>query len=273
MRLLTRAIVAALLITLATSAATPRPAFAGTIGFRVNATVTAAAEIQVELSIDHTGNEAAINVQPVVELEGQSVAGSMLATMAPETTETWHVSLKREDLVEGSYIAIIRVRYADTNGYPFEILATANVKIGNPKTLARIRGNMKTAAIPENGSALSTLTVEASKNRAGKVDVQIVVPSGLQLSRDSIRLDMSKDLKKEVQLTVTNKSLLLGTSVNIFALVSNRDGATRQTDLIRGNVRISRAIERLTTRLLLQVSALLTVLLITLESLSRWRNP
>jgi hypothetical protein len=246
-----------------------RTAFAGTIGFRVNATVTVAEQIDMAISIEHTGDEAALEVHPIVELEGQSAAGTPIQSLAPDGAETWNLTLAREGLRKGVYIAVIRVRYADGNGYPFEILATASVVVDQGKSSNRVRGSLRTQAVPQNSSAASVLTLETPKGRSGYSDVQIVMPSGLSVRPDSFRVDFSDTKKHVFDLTVTNKNLLLGTSVNVFALVTSSNGASSQTDLIRGNVRVTRAVERLTTKLLLQTALALSFLLVSLEIYSR----
>ncbi|MFT4569238.1 MAG: hypothetical protein ACI8TX_003518 [Hyphomicrobiaceae bacterium] len=242
----------------------PCVAFAGSIGFRVDTTIHAGSELQVGVKLSHTGDEAAADVFPVASVEGLQAKGEVLANFSPRTNHEWLLDLGKLNLSPGSYTVVVRINYADQNGYPFQVLSTAPLRRGvDMRTI--VRGQLRIGTIPENGSAKALVTLEAPRGEQGRYRVNLVSPSGLSVNNESVEVDLKSGKKTSVEFQLTNRKLLVGTAVNCYALVTNLTDAPPQTDTIQGIARIVAPREMLTTTLIMQIAGMLTVLLIILE--------
>ncbi len=260
---------ATLLLVLPTMLATPWPSWAGSIGFRVDTTVRTSDRVEVAVKLTHTGDETASDVFPIVELNHRQAKGAVASSFAASSSREWVLDLGPAGFPTGVYAAVIRVNYADLNGYPFQVVSVAPVQMGMAAA-SPIQGHLRVPAIPENGSGKATLTLDSVERRSGRFRVEIAVPAGIAASTETFEIDLagtdgaSRNNRRDVVLT--NRNLLVGTSVNVYALVTNLDGGPPQTDRIQAVVRIIKPRELLTTSLLMQVGGMLTVLLLLLET-------
>lgn len=245
---------------------------AGSIGFRVDTTVHARDILRLEISLTHTGNEAASDVSPQVEINGQTVDGDVLPVFAPQATQSWTLEFDPSPVPSGIDAAVVRIRYSDLNGYPFEVISIAPVNTGAKATPA-VRGNFRVAPIPENGSKRASLTLNAPKGRSGSYNVRVIAPGGLTVGADPTDLELVAGKPTSLSIPLTNKNLLVGTAVNVYAVIRASGGGPAQTDTIQGLVRITAPREILTTALILQVAGILTALLLILEFATPRRLP
>jgi hypothetical protein len=264
--LLVNAVVA--VFVLAASVALAPDARAGTIGFRTDAKVTAGPGIDVNVTLTHTGDEAASDVSVRAEMLDSAMDGERIDSIVPGGNHVWNLHLA-DQVPKGVYTIILRVQYADQNGYKFEIVSHAAAPVGvNPA--AKIFGNIDVPRLVVDGEATAKLFVKKPPERSGTYEVRLVAPFGLKIEPDRMKLDFDDAGKTTLDFTVRNSSLLAGTSVNLYALITGSDPGFSQTDAIRGTVRISAAASRVTSPLFYEGAAAMFLLLVALEIYSRF---
>ncbi len=246
-------------------------ASAGTIGFKIDTTVTTGPGVRVALRITHAGDESARDVTPKVMLLGREVGGEKIEILAPGRSHEWEILLQEDNLNAGAYVLLTRVSYADANAYPFEVVTTSPFQVSaTPR--APVRGRLRIPPISGNDTVDAHLSLTIPQGRGDSFDVEFVFPSGLRASERNMSVEVSDKQTVEIPLKLTNEALLQGTSVDAFALVTGRGEAFPQTDLVRGMVRIGKKADPLTTDLLIRTAVVLAALLVVLELVSRWRT-
>lgn len=247
------------------------PAQAGSIGFRVDTDVDSQSGLSVKVTLTQTGDEAACDVAPTVEFLDERQSGDPIAKLEPKASRTWEMRLRDRPLTPGAYVVVVRVRYADANGYPFEITSVAPVTAGG-KAGARITGTFALAKIPVDGDAEGKLSLQRPKGRSGTFEGVLVSPRGLRVEPASFPIEFDSDGKATIDISMENDKLLAGTSVNLFALVSNDQFGVHQTDTVRGTVRVVARENVLSAHTFYWAAAAAAGLLIVLELISRRRR-
>jgi tetratricopeptide (TPR) repeat protein len=212
-------------------------ASAGTIGFTITSTVNTGPGVQLVVKLTQNGDEPAYDVAPIAEFAGHTASGQTLKKLDPGRSHSWQIPVQSEDVPPGSHVMIVRVRYADANAYPFEVIATAPFAVGTePKP--PVTGSLAVPLLQPDSAADGTLTLNVPAARGKRFHVSIALPRGLQGKRTERDVTVGKDARLRVPLNIRNRGLLAGTSVNVYALVTSADESTPQTDAIRGVVRI-----------------------------------
>jgi len=242
-------------------------AVAGSIGFRTDAEVKAGPGVDVEITLTHTGDEAADDVNVTAELLDRKVEGTGVASLRPGQKHVWHLHLF-DEIPSGVYAIVVRTRYADANGYPFETVSTANATVG-VQPGARISGSVNVPSLTVDGQASAKLTLKLPPERAGAVEVEIVAPSGLEISPVRVPVAFDGAGKATANFEIRNRKLLAGTTVNVFAIVAGTNAGTPQVDTVRGSVRITEAPPRFKSPMYYQFALALLVLLALLEAIAR----
>jgi hypothetical protein len=266
---LSRAHVKRTLVTLSTAAltlATIGTAHAGSIGFRTDAEVTAGPGVDVKVTMTHTGDEQADEVRVTAELEGRKIDGELVQKMQPGESRVWNFHLF-DELARGVYAIVLRARYADTNGYPFEVVSIANVTNG-VKAGQRIFGSLEVPSISVNGDGVASIVAKKPPERSGEYEAELVVPSGLETKPARIKLAFNEQGRATASFRLKNLKLLNGTNVNIYAFIRGTHENFPQVDTIRGNVRISAARSRVGPPKFYETAAVLFALLVILEGIA-----
>jgi len=245
-------------------------AFAGTIGFRIDADVSTGRGIAARVTLTHTGDEAASDVQVRVEMPGRKVDSTSTPRVLPGQSVSWDFDLF-DEYEPGAHALVIRVRYADANGYPFEVVSTAPATVGN-RTAPRVTGSMQIPRLAGQASAKASLRVKKPTSRSGRFEAHLVTPAGMEASPSRLPLTFDDAGTAVAGFTIHNRKMLPGTAVQIYALVQEAGGQAPQTDSIRGMVRIGAALPRLTYETFYQAAAAVLVLLLLLEVVVRWRR-
>lgn len=101
----------------------PAAVSAGTISL-VLATrlVPGPASLRVELDLINRGDEAALNVVPMVEFQGRVGEAPAIAALQPALAQTvvFELPLTGQTTPKGVWPLLVRLRYTDAAGYPFE---------------------------------------------------------------------------------------------------------------------------------------------------------
>jgi hypothetical protein len=264
-----RSAVAAATLLCAIALVAPVPAaIAGTIGFRTDAKVTAGPGIDVNVTLTHTGDEAATDVSVRAEMLETGIDGERIDAIAPGGSHAWNLHLA-DQVPKGVYTIVLRVQYADQNGYKFEIVSHAAAPVGAAPA-PKISGTLDVPRLVVDGRANAKLFAKKPPERSGDYEVRLVAPAGLKLEPDRMKLVFDESGKATAEFEVRNSGLLAGTSVNLYALVTGNDPGFAQTDAIRGTVRISAAAARVTSPLFYESAAAVFLLLVALELYSRF---
>ncbi len=218
---------------------------AGTIGFQIQTSVTTGPGVSVEVTLTHTGDETARTVVPSVMLRGREVAGKQLERLHPGQSHRWKIEFQKEDLPPGVYTLITRVVYSDANAYPFEVTAATPFNVAMDP-LPRVTGRLLLPSIQGKSSTTATLTLSFPETRKGPFKIELVLPAGLHAPKTKFTITPDGTRSSTTSLRLSNRSLLAGTRINLFALVTNQ-GTPPQTDLIQGTLRIIEKKKSLTT--------------------------
>ncbi|MBI5505684.1 MAG: hypothetical protein HY899_12865 [Deltaproteobacteria bacterium] len=239
-------------------------AYAGSIGFRIDTDVDTGAGLSVRVALTQTGDEAAIDVAPAVEFLDERRSGEPLARFQPNQSHVWDIRLRDQPLAPGSYAVVVRVRYSDTNGYPFEITSVAPATPGG-KAGPRITGAFVVPGVPVGGDIEGKLNLKRPEGRSGTFEGVLISPRGLSLTPARFPIAFDHAGNATVDLSLQNDKLLAGTSVNLFALVSGDQGGYHQTDTLRGTIRIVPAKSPLSATTFYRAAGAAAGLLLVLE--------
>ncbi len=239
---------------------------AGSIGFRTDAEVKAGPAVDARITMTHTGDEPAEEVSLTAELEGKTIKGDEFPVIRPGEARDWNFHLF-DDLARGVYSIVLRSRYADTNGYPFEVVSIANVTNG-VKPGPRIFGSLEVPTMSTGGDGVASLVAKKPPERSGEYEVELVVPAGLEVKPSRLKLDFNAEGRATASFRLKNQKLLVGTTVNIYAFVRGVHEGFPQTDTIRGTVRIAAAPARMGPPRFYEAAAAVFALLVVLEGIA-----
>lgn len=258
--------IAAAVLLAGVTAGTGDDANAGSIGFRTDAEVTAGPGVDVKVTLTNTGDEAASDVTVRAELLGAAVDGEKVATMNPGKDHVWNIHLF-DEVARGVYAIALRTRYADANGYPFEVVSLATASVG-VKAAPRLFGNLDVPPLATDGAVVARLNVKKPPGRSGSFEVRLIAPGGIAVSPEKATLVFDESDKAVAEFSVRNSKLLAGTTVNVFGFVSGSDPGFPQIDSIRGSVRIVAAVTRIKASMFYQAAAAVAGLLLLCEGIA-----
>jgi len=252
------------LVTLLAGARAPT-AWAGSIGFRTDAEVTAGPGVDAKVTLTQTGDESAEAVSVSAELLGRTIEGDPVARVAPGQNHVWNFHLL-DEIAKGVYAIALRARYTDANGYPFEVVSVAAATV-RVTPAPRVFGSIEVPGVAVGGQSTAKLTAKRPPQRSGKFIARLVAPSGLEVKPERLELEFNEGGKATAHFQVRNLKLLAGTSVNIFAFIEGSDAGFPQTDTIRGTVSIGAAVSRSAKPRFYEAAAAVLILLALLEGL------
>lgn len=267
---------AATLAFAAAAALAPLPAHAGTIGFKTDVEVTTGPGVDVKVTLTHTGDEVASDVRVRADLLGRSVDGDEVDAIPPGQNHVWNLHLL-DRIDRGIYALLLRTRYSDDNGYPFEVISSA-VAAAGVTAAPRIFGNIDVPRLPVGGEVTAVLTAKRPPSRSGDFEVSLAVPDGVDVKPAKAPLVFDESGKALVRFQVANRRLLNGTSVNIFAIVRGRTAATAQgetfpqDDAIRGTLTIGAAEVKVTAAFFYRIAGAIAAVLAVLETVAWIRS-
>jgi hypothetical protein len=249
--------------------ASAQATLAGSIGFRIDTEVKSGPGVDAKVTLTHTGDEAASDVNVRVEMLDRSADGTALAKVLPGKSQTWDLHLF-DQIENGAYVIVVRASYADANGYPFEVVSTAPATVGG-KAEPRVTGSLHPPKLTVDGSGTARLTLKKPLAREGAFEVRLIGPGGLEIQPERVAVDFDAKGEASAAFKMRNRKLLPGTSVNVYALVTGTGPNARQTDIVRGTVRIGAAVPRWTYEFFYQAAGAVALLLLLLE-LVAWRR-
>lgn len=239
------------------------PAAAGTIGFRTDVEVKAGPGVDAKVTMTHTGDEAATGVSVHAELLGRVVDGPEIPRVLPGASQEWNLHLA-DAAPRGNYAILLRTRYTDDNGYPFEVLSNAAASVG-AKPAPRVFGSIDAPRLPVGGEVTAKVLAKKPAERSGDYEMRLVVPDGLEVTPTSVSVRFDESGKGSALFRVRNRRLLAGTSLNIFAVVHGQSDGLVQDDTIRGTISIGAAEVRVTAQMFYRLAGGIAALLALLE--------
>ncbi|RMD81011.1 MAG: hypothetical protein D6815_12835, partial [Candidatus Dadabacteria bacterium] len=187
--------------------------------------------------LTNTGNETAFKVVPRASLPGRPARSGAARNIAPGGTQVWSLALDRTALAPGGHVAIVRIAYEDANGYPFEVLAATPFSVRHRNRPA-VAGRLLVPAIGSRGKASGSLDLRIPQTRGQRLAVRLVLPRGLSTPTPRRILFRGRNTHLRLPVEVRNHSLLDGSRVDAYAVVTVLDEHPPQSDLIHGTVTI-----------------------------------
>lgn len=185
----------------------PLPVHAGTISL-VLATriVPGAGAIRVELDLGNRGDEAALNVVPTVEFQGRVGEAPAIAALQPSLTQTivFEVPLTGGTMPRGGWPVLVRLRYTDAAGYPFEALHVDVARFGEHVTPTRLRVDVPDVRVE------TETTIRARVDRGGvegPIRFGFATPAGVVVTPRIFTLEPGADTT--VALTIATMGATL----------------------------------------------------------------
>jgi hypothetical protein len=202
----------------------PLTASAGTISIALATRTTPGATVlRVELDLRNSGDEAALNLTPTVEFQGRIVAGSALATLDPGSplTLSFDVPLAGAVPPRGVWPVLVRVRYTDGGGYPFEAIHVDLARFGDAGTASGVRLTVPDARVE------TETTIRARVDR-GAVDVPIrlgfATPTGVIVTPRILTIEPGADETVPLTIAVMGATLASRLPLVTMAEFDTADG-------------------------------------------------
>jgi hypothetical protein len=245
----------------------PTPlAVAGSIGFRVTASITTGPGVRATIELTNTGDEAAHNVTPIVVLGNRDASGERIEQMPPNAPRTWEVAVQEEDLATGSYVAVTRIQYEDANGYPFEVLSITPFDVGAKRRVAA-GGTLALPSLAPGSSTDGKFSLKIPESRGRKYEVRFISPRGAAISPERQIVEVDPAGIAEITVRARNSGLLAGNHSAAFVLITSLDETPPQTDAVRTIIRAGTSGEGIQTRDFLAALTVFAIALIVLELL------
>jgi archaellum component FlaG (FlaF/FlaG flagellin family) len=202
-------------------------AAAGTISI----TISQAARIQgdnlnVDVKVGNSGDEAALSVTPVLRFGDKEVRGKGKASLEPKGSFDETLTLPVGPLGEGRWPYRLAVDYTDQNQYPFQALQTQTAIVGNPPPAKVAVPTIQSEEIAGTGTL--TLLVKNLTPDTRTAKVSVLVPEGLEATDATrqVTLDAWKDASLEIP--ITNRTALVGSRYPVFVTAEYDDGPAHQ---------------------------------------------
>lgn len=242
------------------------PVLAGTIGFRVTATITTGSGVNATVELTNTGDEAAHNVTPIVVLGDRDASGDLVERLPPNSPKKWEIPVQDAELPTGSYVAVTRIQYEDANGYPFEVLSITPFDVGTRRRAAA-GGSLVIPGVEPGASAQGKFSLKIPESRGRKYEVRFIAPRGATISPERKIVEVDQGGTADIEVRARNTGLLAGNVTAAFVLITSLDETPPQTDTVRGAIRASTSGEGIQTRDFLAALTVLVIALVVLELL------
>ncbi len=216
------------------------PAWAGRITLKIRTTVDAAAGLRVDQTITNQGDEAAHNVVPRWVVHKYTGEGSSLAKLGPGQSHTWHALLHDGPVAPAAYTLLTKIAYEDANRYPFEVLA---VTAFNAATSRRpvAAGHFSIPVFDSDRPVPAKLDIRLPRGRSTReLEIEVFLPRGMSPGSVKRRVTLSDSREANLSLELRNQSLIPGTTLRVFALLTSLDEQPPQTDSISGRIIVRR---------------------------------
>ena len=213
------------------------PAAAKNISITITqATRVVDGNLEANIKIGNSGDEAALSVVPTLRFGDKEVHGKGQASLGPNASFDETLSLPVGALGEGRWPYRLAVDYTDANQYPFQALQTQSVVVGNPPPAKVAVPAIKSEDIAGSGTLAITVKNHTPDSRTAHVDV--LVPEGLEVTNGSRELTLEAWKEEHLDVPVTNRTALVGSRYPVFVSAQYDDGGVHQAVVAQGIVSV-----------------------------------
>jgi hypothetical protein len=202
----------------------PLTASAGTISISLATRITPGATVlRVDLDLRNTGDEPARNLVPTVEFQGRIVAGTALTTLDPASPQTvsFDVPLAGAVPPRGVWPVLVRVRYTDGGGYPFEAIHVDLARFGEAGAVSDVRLTVPDARVETE----TTIRMRVDRGDAeGLIRIGFATPTGVIVTPRIITIEPGADATVPLTIAVMGATLTSRLPLVTMAEFDTADG-------------------------------------------------
>lgn len=138
----------------------------------------------------------------------------------------------------GEYTVVIKVHYADANGYPFTALRTIPLISAEPDTnAARLKARMSAVRLRKTAwITLRLLLDNTAGNEESDVRATLVLPEELQCPTPVLSLHLQPGIEQTARFKLRNAGALPGSTYPVFAVIDYLRGGRHQSITASANV-------------------------------------
>jgi hypothetical protein len=177
--------------------------------------------VDVRLEVGNRGDEDALMVTPFLALAGVETGLEAAPDIAFEGGRTWIHSFPKGDLAfpeAGTYPLIVRLRYHDAHMYPYSMVSTTSVQVGESLPLkVPVKGEMVAEQVTDEGTL--DLRVRNTGLLPLEARITMISPTELVVAGDSGKLNIPAGEEKQVSYSIKNNGSLPGSSHKVHALI------------------------------------------------------
>jgi len=175
-------------------------------------------DLLLAVELGNAGDQAAHQVQALLEVAGDRFAGPVHQQIAPEATRTerWQIPLSGK--APGRHPILLSVHYADANGYPFTALASAIFTIDHD-VVSQLSARFLTPSLNLVAGAATSLELVNLSRQPLQLNLRLIGPRELRLRPERARQQLGPQQRAEVNVRLENLSALTGSRYPIFAVV------------------------------------------------------
>jgi len=185
----------------------PGVAPAGTISIVLATRVlVGASSVRVELDLRNQGDEAALNVVPTVEFQGRVVPGDTRSSLAPlsRQTVTFDVPFDGAASPRGVWPALVRVRWTDASGHPFEAIHVDLARFGESSAASAVGIDVPDARVD------TETTIRARIDRGGvdgPIRLGFATPTGVIVTPRIVTIEAGADSTVALTIVTTGATV------------------------------------------------------------------
>lgn len=184
-----------------------------TITIELNAEGRVESGVAFTLTAKNTGNEAAHDVEPEVAYEGKTTKGDAVAALEPTTSHEWKFALPPPPGT-GTYPVVVRLRYADANGYPLSALLVHLQRTAGARS-GPARPTLTSGPVSRFGNAKLVIDNPGPQPLAGRLT--LVLPTEFQTDPENQPAQVPAQGRNEMTLVFQNAGALPGSVYPIYA--------------------------------------------------------
>jgi hypothetical protein len=211
----------------------------------------------IYIQTKNQGDEAAYNVQMTAEVNGVQKSSETRNTLGVQEAFSADLELDLSMLERpGTYPVMVRIDYADANGYPFSALTPSRIDIGEP-TSSAVSVDLGDVSVTEEGKTTMTAKLRNKDSSPKTLYVSLATPKEL-FAEGEKTVEISGNGEADARFEIESFGALKGSSYAVFA-VAEYDEEKHYSSIARGTVEIVE--ERIPFEVIYGLIALFIVLL------------
>jgi hypothetical protein len=221
------------LLTFLLAALLAAPAAAGTTTIDISQRARVAEGVLVvELRVGNSGDEAALSVTPILRFgdrgtrQGISLDQARLRETRRSRSGRWARAAGR----------IIWRGPQDLNQYPFQALQVQALVVGSPPPAKVVVPAIQGGDISGTGTLAITVKNLTPESRTARIHV--LVPAGIVATRAARELSLDAWQGETLEVSLTNRTALVGSRLPAFVSVEYDDGPMHQAVVARGSLAV-----------------------------------